>query len=562
MFKKWGHLLIILILGCVLTGLAITPPLPKGLDTPADQFSSARAMIDVRVIASKPHPTGSEENANVRSYLENRLKKLGMDVRIDETTLEAKALKRLNKWSGDSKTEQAIFNVIGVMPSADRKKPALLLMAHHDTVWGSPGAADDTIGIASILEIARAVQERGGLERDLIVLFTDGEEVGLAGARHFFKNHPLKDKIGAVINFEARGGGGTANMFQTSAKNGEAAKIYAHAVKQPSLSSLSTFVYNLLPNDTDLTPALEQDYIAYNIANIGRAEYYHSPKIDIEALDIGTLQHMGSQGLDLSYALLTQSALPAQTHDNTFFDAFGIVTILYNPAWGWIFLVLTALFYSLSIMNKVQPKEVTYGILKMAGFLIIGSLALYGMNVLSGAGQAANYYDRLAAIPKLEGLAFVTCLTTFLAFFALNKLNPDQRLGAMLPIFIIGIIGQTFAPTATYFITLPLLFCAAATTLFVQTHRNVPAHIIALTLSTIIIGYMLSLSHLLMLGIGPDLLSVAILPAAIATLAILPVYPKVSKPITTGAILFGIFISLGIALWIRLDPIAATIAVY
>ena len=86
-------------------------------------------------------------------------------------------------------------------------------------------------------------------------------------------------------------------MFQTSSGNGAAAKLFARHVKKPSTSSVSILVYNILPNDIDLTPALEKDYVAYNIANIGLAEYYHSPKIDVSALDEGTLQHMGSQGL-------------------------------------------------------------------------------------------------------------------------------------------------------------------------------------------------------------------------------------------------------------------------
>lgn len=562
MFGKWGHLLVILILGVVLLGLSVTPPSPKGLNTPLDQFSSARAMKDIHVIAAKPHPTGSLENAKVRAYLEHRLSALGMDVSLDEARLGKKALKRLNQWSGETKTEQAIFNIIGLLPGADRNKPALLLMAHHDTVWGSPGAADDTIGVASILEIVRALNARGGLERDLIVLFTDGEEVGLSGAKHFFKNHEFRDKIGAVINFEARGGGGTANMFQTSEKNGNAAKLYAQSVKSPSLSSLSTYVYNLLPNDTDLTPALEKDYIAYNIANIGRAQYYHSPKINVSAMDEATLQHMGAQGLDLSHALLTRRALPQKTPDTIFFDAFGLLTVHYTQIWGWIFLALSGLLFILSVKGKPRPKECLYGVIKMVGFLGIGGLALYVLNGLSGRGQGANYYDRLAAIPQLEGLAFILSLTAFFLFFGRKPPTPNQRLGSVLPIFVLGILGQAFAPTATYFITLPLLFCAVVYFWVTRYAHSRPALLIALVPSALVLGYMLSLGHLLMLGVGPDLLFVAVLPAAIATLAILPFYAEPPKRVTNTAIMLGIATSIGIALWIRLDPVASTIPLY
>lgn len=205
----------------------------------------------------------------MRDYLARRMREMGLDVSTSEGQLAPRTLARLNRWSGQSRAQQSFYNVIGILRGTNPETPALLLMAHHDTVWGSPGASDDTIGIASILEITRAVKAAGPQERDMIILLTDAEELGLSGAKQFFETNPLADRVGAVTNFEARGGGGTANLFQTSASNGNAARLFARHVKQPSASSLSTYVYSVLPNDTDLTPALKRDYVAYNIAHIG-----------------------------------------------------------------------------------------------------------------------------------------------------------------------------------------------------------------------------------------------------------------------------------------------------
>jgi len=176
MLRNWGYFLITLFAGIILAFLAITPPAPQSPDIAAERFSSGRAMVDVQIIAAKPHPTGSAENAKVRDYLETRMTSLGMDVYVSESELTGRPLARLNNWSGDNKEAQTIYNVIGILPGQDRSKPALLLMAHHDTVWGSPGASDDTVGIASILEIVRALKEKGDQKRDVIVLFTDAEE--------------------------------------------------------------------------------------------------------------------------------------------------------------------------------------------------------------------------------------------------------------------------------------------------------------------------------------------------------------------------------------------------
>ena len=556
--NKWGPFLLSLCLGIWLALIAILPPSPKSMDASQDQFSAARAMEDIRVIAAKPHPTGSEENTKVRAYLLTRLKALGFEASTRTEQLPERPLARLNRWSGEDAASQAFVNVIGVKPGKDRTKPAVLLMAHHDTVWGSPGAADDTIGIASIFEILRAVNTAEQAERDIIVLFTDAEELGLVGARHFFASNPLRKSVGAIINFEARGGGGTANMFQTSADNGNTARLFAKSVKQPSTSSLSTFVYNVLPNDTDLTPALESDYVAFNIANIGKAEYYHSPKIDTEALQVSTLQHMGSQGLDLTRALLSAENFPAPKRDATFFDVFGLFTIIYAPAFGWAFILFTLIGLSLSYDKRGSHTDIFTGALRMVGFLILGGGLLFLLNLLSGAGRGADYYDRLAAISELQLMAGFAGLAVLLLFFGRKALSANGLIGAALPLLLLGILGQAFAPTASYFIVLAVMLFAVTTAV----QRKMKTRWAPALLPTIVVGYMLGLFHLLMVGVGPDMPSVAILPLALLTLAVLPLYPGTQSRAGNGLALIGLGLSVAIALWIRLDPIASTVPLY
>lgn len=81
-FRNWVSLIVIILAGCVLAFLAISPPSAQSENIAADKFSSGRAMKDVRIIAQAPHPTGSAENAQVRAYLEARLKSLDMQVSI------------------------------------------------------------------------------------------------------------------------------------------------------------------------------------------------------------------------------------------------------------------------------------------------------------------------------------------------------------------------------------------------------------------------------------------------------------------------------------------------
>jgi len=558
MFKKWGPFFLSLFLGLLFAILTILPPAPKGLDAPLAEFSAMRSMEDIRVIAAKPHPTGSAENAEVRSYLIDRLETLGFEVSTSGDELTGWPFKRLKQWRGTDVETQEFVNVIGVKAGRDRTKPALLLMAHHDTVWDSPGAADDTIGIASIFEIMRAVNATGQAERDIIILFTDAEEIGLVGAKHFFNTHPLRDKIGAIINFEARGGGGTANMFQTSAQNGNAARLYAKTVRQPSASSLSTYIYNILPNDTDLTPALERDYVAFNIANIGRAEYYHSPKITADALQKSTIQHMGEQGLDLTRALLSAESFPKPETDATFFDLFGLFTVVFSPAVGWVFVIITVIGLVGLYERSKRPKDILSGAARILAFIFIGGGVLFLFNILSGAGKGANYYDRLAAITELQFMALLTCSAVFIALFGRQKMRSNGLLGATLPLLILAIIGQTLAPTASYFIVIGAMIAA----LSAVTHKHLKTRWTPALLSSLAVGYMIGLFHLLMVGVGPDLPSVAVLPLALLSLAILPFYPGFAKRPRIILTLTLLGLAIALALWIRFDPIAVTIPTY
>lgn len=264
----------------VLAIMGTTPPLqvatPSG--DPAEP-SATRAFAQIEQIAREPHPTGSAANARVRDYLVAELRKLGLTVTTTTGTLDQRSQVRLDRWAkGAAAGPTPFVNIVAVLPGKDRTLPAVALMAHYDSVWGSPGAADDFAGVASVLETTRALAARGAPARDLVVILTDGEELGLVGARDFFAHNPLAGRIGAVINLEARGGGGIASMFQTSRGNGEVAQLYARTVAHPATSSLAAFLYSVLPNDTDLTEALHRGgYAAWNIAFIGRPALYHSP---------------------------------------------------------------------------------------------------------------------------------------------------------------------------------------------------------------------------------------------------------------------------------------------
>jgi|JI6StandDraft_1071083.scaffolds.fasta_scaffold00158_37 hypothetical protein len=550
-------LIVALVLGLLLGIYATIPPAPKPAGAPVTAFSAGRAMTDVRVIAARPHPTGSDENAEVRRHLLLRMTALGMETQSDAAPLPTKGLELLNRWSGQNAAALTMTNVIGILPGRDRSLPAVMIMSHHDTVWGSPGAADDTTGVAASLEVVRAIKAKGQPERDLIVLVTDAEELGLMGAKHFFANNPLRARVGAIINLEARGGGGRANMFQTSANNGAAMELYATHAEQPAASSLAAFIYSVLPNDTDLTPALEGDYTAYNIAFIGRSGLYHSPLITPDALDQGSLQDMGNQTLELSGALLAKDGMPGKAPDRVFFDWLGVTTIHYPVGLGWLILAGAIGAFGFAL-RRDGTKGLGAGALRFVTLAVVAGLLSYAFNWISLGGAKGEYYDRLAAIPRLEVIAALAFVAAFAAIIGAWRASTGAIVGFATPLLVLAIYGQGAAPTAIYFVAIPLLLVALALALPAGKLRYYGA----IAVCAAVISYMLPLGHFVMQGVGAGMPYAGVLPFVLAVLAVLPLRQGADqrKARLTAGVAAGL--ALVLSLWVLLDAPADSVAVY
>ncbi len=562
--KSWTNLLVAIAGAVLLAVIATTTPWPAPADAPAMAFSATRAMADVRAIGARPHPTGSAEDARVRDYLAGRLKSLGMTVTASGAPIGAEGKARLDKWRGSEAPAPEAVNLVATLPGRDTAKPVLLLMAHHDSVWGSPGAADDAAGVAAILEVVRAIRASGQPpERTLMVLFTDGEELGLEGATQFFTG-PDRTRIGAIVNLEARGGGGRASMFETGDANGAMMGLFAHSVHRPVATSLSVFVYNNLPNYTDYTVAKKQGVPGFNFAFIGRPGLYHSPLATPDALDQGSLQDIGRQVLDLSRGLLAVPELPGKAPDLVFYDLFGLVFLAY-PTWiGWLFVAAAAGSYGYAGWGVATGRGLARGAGVALAQVVAGAVLLVLGNLASGADGKINYYDRLAAIPRLEIQALLLCLAaaTLVAGLLLNRRPIAELLPAIAaPFLVLAAIAQAVAPTAAFPLYLPLLLGGVGAAAMRWRGGQVGAW--AMTVAAMLgLGYMLTLGHALFQAVGPDMPFAMVLPLALGGLLLLPLFVRIERPraMKEAAVLAAL--ALAIALWVRFDAVAPSVAVY
>ena len=162
-----------LVLVAIASTLSMAPTAPVAADAPADVFSAARAMTHIETIAEDPRPIGSAEHAEARAYLLQQLASLGWRTEVQES------VGMFDFGNDGTQNMAAVANVIATKPGS-QATGTVLLTAHYDTVAGSPGAADDGIGVGVLLETARALNTAGALRNDVVILLTDAEEDGLA----------------------------------------------------------------------------------------------------------------------------------------------------------------------------------------------------------------------------------------------------------------------------------------------------------------------------------------------------------------------------------------------
>lgn len=597
----------------VLAVLTSQTPDAAPADAPTTAFSAERAMIDVRRMARAPHPVGSAEHAAVQTYLLQRMTALGLRPQRQTGGLSPAAMRRIEA-RGETAEGLSVVNLVGVLPGRRPDRPAVLLMAHYDSVPGSPGAADDASGVAAILEAVRAIQARGPADRDLIVLFTDGEELNLDGARAFFSEHPLRTRIGAVVNLEARGGGGRAMMFETGPGNAETVDQYARFTRGASGgttgNALAVFVYRLMPNGTDFTLAADRGLPGVNLAFVGRPDQYHSPRSTPDALDRGSVQHIGAQALEATDGFLRAPALPRATVNAVHADVFGLGILRHSPGFGWVLLMIAGALTAFAAWGARHAtglgwRSVARG--AASGLWLLSASLVVAHAVRSLAGPMGRridtpetYYTLLRRLPWMEagvGLAVLAvalallagrarigrlCLALILAGAAvlalvLGGLDPvvvgaavvavglsfwpggsDEGawggwLGLIVLVLGLGALAQAVAPEAAFLLVWTGLAAslAAAAAALISARLERRTALIPSAMATVLVGgWLLGLGHFVFLGVGMDLPGALGLVALLIVLQARPLAPsdKRSGQIVAAAAAVCLALGAGVAL--------------
>ena len=494
-------LLLWLLFGTAVPAYFLQPPKPLPTDAPADQFSAMRADSILKTLVGDgiPHPAGSEQNDIVRQRIVDLVKSFGYEEpTIHETETE-------DPWSSSKKKiplENIMFRLKGKTDS-----PAIMLASHYDSVPSGPGASDDGVGTAALLEVARMLKkDEGQFERDIIFLLTDGEERGLLGAKKFCEEHPWAKEIACCINVEARGTEGQSYMFETSENSRWLIPLFAKTARRPNTSSIYFEVYQYLPNDTDFTIFKRANFQGYNFAFIRNVDRYHTDEDNYENADRSSMQHHGEQMLGLARELVNLDIDSQPSGRVVYFDLLGRALIWWPSSWSiWIcgaslVLLLLPLTRKKKVLEKVSEIESANShpseeskpdrfrdVLISIFFVGLGTI----LTVVLGVGLDFGLRFEKAfevAFPRSEFstvvlLAFNTCAVlcaVTISFCFRNSVSANAMWnGTWLGWGMVSVLVTLLLPGACYLFLLPLAIAAILAVVFPRNEsvllKSIPA---------------------------------------------------------------------------------------
>jgi hypothetical protein len=422
---------------------------------------NARAHVERLAGTIGSRPSGTSANEKARAYLIETLQLYGFDVRVQE----AEAVWR------EAGVTTRIANLIATRPGASRE--AIALVAHYDSVPSGPGAGDDALGTAVVLEAARVLAARPSPRYTLMVLLTDGEENGLMGARALAEDAEVRGRLRTFLNLESIGTASPFVLFETGPGTSPALRAWAGA-SGPRGGSYMQSIYDALPNDTDFSVLKQLPGVSgINFAATGDGYTYHTDRDRPDRVTSRVLAQAGAITLDVvdgldAQASLTPDAAPAMYASVLDRTAF-VWPMRTGRVVGWIVAVMAAVLWFALTVRLIRAGGVLFMLMTAVWALIatgavLGALVAAVWLVRTGRAELHPWFAapwRLFAFMTMM-VVTVSWLVRRLAAASPRHLRPDgSPLGvwfAALPAWAGLLIGSLiYAPAAAYLLFVPLL---------------------------------------------------------------------------------------------------------
>jgi hypothetical protein len=465
-----GALTVLLVIAATMA-LALyqfVPPAVVPSEAPATEFSAQRAMPHLRAIAREPHPVGSSENARVRDYLIEQISDMGLRPEVQKTAV-------FEPDEADATTvKNVLVRVVGTQPTSR----AVLVTAHYDSVVTGPGAGDNGMSVAAMLETLQALQAGPPPRNDLIFLFNDGEEEGVIGSTAFVEQHPWAKDVGVVFDFDRGEATGAAILEWTAPHDGWLVQEISAA--SPGLIAPSG------PDNPDKRQEYGNDLHAFAAAgltgahfgNIGGSTRYHTQQDNLASADPRALQDEGDAMLALTRHFGSLPIGETKAEDEVFFTLFGGGIVHYPLAWA-LPLGLLAGLGTASVIALGLWRD------RLRVRALAGALTVLGVVMLAAAG-AAHLAGQLLLVTHPEswvfdegdfygqgfymGAMYAFTVALALAMWSWLGRRLEAAYLAVAALFCLGLLAAFYAiasPTDSFLLAWPALVGALALGVFV-----------------------------------------------------------------------------------------------
>lgn len=338
-------------------------------------FIEERARQTLRALTSiGARPTGSYENEVLAVQLiQKKLADLQeRSLPIHKLTVDLQKPRgsfNLQFVDGLTHSYRNIQNIVVKLESGGGAPNSLLVNCHFDSVPQSPGASDDAVSCAIMLEVLEVLtQSPEPLKHNIIFLFNGAEENMLPASHGFITQHMWADQVRAFINLEACGSGGRELVFQTGPGHPWLITAYANAAPHPFASVIGQelFQSGVIPADTDFRIFRDYGKIpGLDIAYMKNGYVYHTLYDSEERIPSGSVQRAGDNLLAVVRNIAQSDVLGHTDIESkggvVFFDFLGLFLIHY-PEWFGIILNLTVVACSIYITICKISRSYNYGV--------------------------------------------------------------------------------------------------------------------------------------------------------------------------------------------------------
>lgn len=522
--------------------------MPQSYDTteaPLSKFSTKRALAKVKEMTKKPHYIGSQNHEEVANYLVKELQNLGLQPTVQE---------------GFTMTEKGTLvkakNIVAKIKGTTNSK-ALLLLSHYDSAPHSYslGASDDASGVATILESVRAfLHEKTKNKNDIIILFSDAEEIGLNGAALFVTQHNWAKDVGLALNFEARGSGGPSYMLmETNEGNSKMVDAFSKGnATYPVSNSLMYSIYKMLPNDTDLTVFRESGKIqGFNFAFIDDHFDYHTAQDSYENLDPKTLAHQGTYLFPLMNYFSNADLSNLNSTDDKVYFSIPFSFVSYPFSWILPMLLigfgLLFLFVFIGLGKQLlRLDEIIKGFIPLFGsMLVAGGITFLGWKLLLLIypqyndilhGFTYNGHDYI--------YAFVSLTLAICFFFYRNESKRNSEMNQIIaPLFVWLLlnIGLFLKLKGAGFLIIPVISSTLMLGYFVISQRSNPILNLILAVPTLVI--LVPFIQMFPIGLGLKILVGSSVLTVLSFVLLLPVFGSFTQKKLWATLFF--FLAIG-----------------